>query len=406
MAENWRAELRKKAEEALGNPSPYGEDIDLSRYMDVEPSSPKMSKDVESQVEKVGIDLRGASRSATFFQYDHSVLMLKMFSGIKGLEIMDTESALSTYPWLKEYYWKLVNVDADKYTATAELYSTKGYFIRVSERTKVTIPVQTCLFIGTHGILQAPHNIIIAEPYSEIHIITGCTAAPWVKDLLHLGISEFYVKRGAKVVFTMIHSWPERAYVRPRTGVVVEEEGVFISNYIILRPLKSLQTYPTAWLAGRGASAKFSSVIYASHFEEVDMGSRIILRGGAATGEILSKVVATGNAKVVTRGQLVGEAPGTKAHLECRGLVLCPSASIHSIPEILAKHPETELSHEAAIGKLQEEQLYYLMARGVPPEKAISLLVRGFLDPGLPELPPVLKAEIRKSIMMLEAAKG
>jgi hypothetical protein len=120
------------------------------------------------------------------------------------------------------------------------------------------------------------------------------------------------------------------------------------------------------------------------------------------SGESVFKVVATGNAKVFNRGQIIGQNKDTKGHLECRGMILCPTATITAIPELIAEHSDTELSHEAAIGKLQEEQLHYLMARGISPDQAIGILVKGFLDPGLPGLPKSLQEDIRKRLSLLD----
>jgi len=401
---SWRDELADRAKQALSKKPKLGMDVDLSDYI-LSLSSYVQNleeQDLRNRALSVGIDLDGKNRSATYFQVDHSVLMAQLLSKIPGLEVMNIEEALEKYDWLKKYFWNVVEVDQDKFTAAAELYGRGGCFIRVAPNTRIKFPIQACLFIGTHGAFQAPHNVIIAEPGSEIHILTGCTTGYKVKKALHAGITEIYVKHRARVTFTMIHSWPDEADVRPRTGVLIEDEGVFISNYISLYPFKSLQACPVAYLIGKNSSVKFNNIMYVSKSTRIDSGARIVLSGEGAKGESIFKSVATGNAVIVNRGEIVGAAPHTRGHLECRGLVLCPSATIRAIPELVAKHSQTDLSHEAAIGKLQEEQLHYLMARGVSPDMAISLLVKGFLDPEMPELPPMLQAEIKKSLAMLE----
>jgi len=146
--------------------------------------------------------------------------------------------------------------------------------------------------------------------------------------------------------------------------------------------------------------------VYASKDSIIDLGNKIICMAEGTTGESVFKVVATGNAKVYNRGQIVGQNKFTKGHLECRGMILCPTAAITAIPELIAEHSDTELSHEAAIGKLQEEQLHYLMARGISPDQAIGILVKGFLDPGLPGLPEVLQADIRSKLSVLDRPSG
>jgi hypothetical protein len=405
MDSSWREKFRTKAMQAITKRATYGNDIDLSDFVDPGSIPGMIADDVRKKSLEVGVDV-GQIKSGTYFQLDHSVLLSQLASKIKGLELMSTDLALDKYEWLRDYYWKAVSVEQDKYTAMAELKQTKGYFIRSAPFEKIEQPVQACLYIETDGVLQAPHNIIIAEEGSELNIITGCTVGNRAKKAAHLGISEFYVKKNATLIFTMIHSWADETYIRPRTAAIVEEGGTFISNYILIKPVKDIQSYPTAYLTGRKAKAKFSTIMYVSKDSIVDQGNRIYLMAEGTTGESSFKVVATGSAKVWSRGQMYGQAKDTKGHLECRGLMLCPTATITAIPELIAEHSETELSHEAAIGKLREEELYYLMARGIAPDQAVGVLVKGFLDPGLPGLPENLQAEIRSRLSLLDVSSG
>jgi Fe-S cluster assembly scaffold protein SufB len=156
---------------------------------------------------------------------------------------MPIQKALKLYDWIGDYYWKLVAVDADKYTASAELTLHDGYFIRALPGSKSIYPIQACLYLDKPGIQQNVHNIIIAEEGSELHIITGCTTAAHLRRGLHVGISEFFIKKNAKLSFTMIHNWAEDMHVRPRSACLIDKDGVFISNYIILRPVKTLQMH-------------------------------------------------------------------------------------------------------------------------------------------------------------------
>jgi hypothetical protein len=403
MSDSWRDKYRTKALQTITKKATYGNDIDLTDFVGGGICPDGICEDVRTKSLEVGVDVAETKgKGGTYFQIDHSVLMSQLASKIKGLELMSTDIALDRYEWLRDYYWKAISVEQDKYTAIAELKQSKGYFIRSSPYEKIEDPVQACLYIETEGVLQAPHNIIIAEEGSDLNIITGCTVGKRAKRAAHVGISEFYVKKNATLTFTMIHSWAEETYIRPRTAVIVDEGGTFISNYVLIKPVRDIQSYPTAYLTGKNAKAKFSSIVYAYQDSIIDLGNRMILLGEGTSGESIFKVVATGTAKVYNRGQIVGQNKDTKGHLECRGLMLCPTASITAIPELVAEHSETELSHEAAIGKLQEEQLNYLMARGIQPDQAIGVLVKGFLDPGLPGLPESLQADIRNRLSILE----
>lgn len=405
MSDAWREKFRSQALQTITKRAAYGNDIDLSEFTCLGCSLPSINDDVKKMAQEVGVDV-GDTKGGTFLQMDHAVILNQIASSIKGLEMMPTDAALQRYEWLRDYYWKALSVTQDKYTAIAELKQTKGYYIRSAPNEKIEQPVQTCMYIDSREMLQAPHNIVIAEDGSELNIITGCTVNPKAKRAAHIGVSEFYVKKNAKVIFTMIHNWSDEAYVRPRTSAIIEEGGTFVSNYVLIKPVKDIQSYPTAYLVGKGATAKFNTIVYASKDSIIDLGNKIICMAEGTTGESVFKVVATGNAKVYNRGQIVGQNRFTKGHLECRGMILCPTASITAIPELIAEHSDTELSHEAAIGKLQEEQLHYLMARGISPDQAIGILVKGFLDPGLPGLPEVLQADIRSKLSFLDRPSG
>lgn len=402
----WRQKIIEKAEKAITQPAKFGPDIDLDDFktevpeQNSIPTPAELPTDVKSGANIVGIDPNEKLRSGTFFQYDHSVMLARALKSFPGVEVMSTSEALEKYDWLKDYWWATVPVDQDKYTATAELNQTHGYFIRTKPNTKLTLPVQACLFIGTQGAMQCPHNLIMAEENSELHIITGCTTHPTVKQALHVGISEFYVKEGATITFTMIHGWAPNVDVRPRTGAVVEKNGTFVNNYICFRPVKTIQMYPAAYCNGENARARYHTLLYGSKNSILDVGSKAVLRAKGARAEVTARAIAIDQSQIIARGQLVGEAPETKAHLDCRGLLLSSQARIHSIPELEAKVEGTELSHEAAVGKIQEEQLNYLMTRGLNEEQATALIVRGFLDPDVPGLPDQLRMEVRRIIQL------
>ncbi|MDD1751564.1 MAG: SufD family Fe-S cluster assembly protein, partial [Methanotrichaceae archaeon] len=221
----------------------------------------------------------------------------------------------------------------------------------------------------------------------------GCTTPAHVQRGLHIGVSEFFIKKGAHVSFTMIHSWGKEVDVRPRTGIIIEEGASLSNNYICLRPVKTLQMFPTATLAGRGAVASFNTVVYSS-IGSIDFGSNIILNAPETSAESISRAVSVGG-EVIARGRMTGKVPGARAHLECVGLLLSEKGRIYSIPELDGQSKDLDMSHEAAVGRISEEELEYLMSRGLKQEEATSVIVRGFLDVEIKGLPEELKQEIR-----------
>jgi Fe-S cluster assembly scaffold protein SufB len=393
-------DLDEKALQAKEKKATLGLDVDLDAYSS-EPVSHDYVDDLRTLPEAdkkrmilAGVDAEEKDRSGTYVQADTTVL--HTHSKQDGLQVMSIKQALKESDWIQDYYWKLVAVDADKYTARAQLDLHDGYVIRALPGSKVIYPVQACLYLEKEGLSQNVHNIIIAEEGSELHIITGCATAAHLRRGLHVGISEFYVKKNAKLSFTMIHYWAEEMMVRPRSVGRVEEGGLFLNNYICMKPVKSLQMYPTTHLVGKGAVARFYSLLVGSPGSEMDVGGRIFLKEPGSRAEIIARTISNGG-NIIARGDLIGEVPGIKAHLECRGLIL-NGGSIHAIPELNGKVDGVEMSHEAAVGKIAQDEILYLMSRGLSEDEATATIVRGFLSVDIPGLPPQLKAEIDRAV--------
>jgi Fe-S cluster assembly scaffold protein SufB len=334
-------------------------------------------------------------RTGTFIQIDNAPVHSSVRQ--EGVEVMAVSQALQKYDWLSDYWWRAVAVDTDKYTASVEMNQYNGYFIRTLPGYKTIYPVQACLYLAKAGLAQNVHNIIIAEENSELHIITGCTTASNEEAGLHLGVSEFYIKKGAKVTFTMIHNWNPEVAVRPRSVAIIEENGLFLSNYVLMKPVHSLQMYPTARCAGENAVVRFNSILVAGPGSSLDVGSRVILNARGTKTEIISRAITTGGS-IVARGYVEGNAPDVKGHLECRGLILHKEGVIHAIPELKGTLAGIDLSHEAAVGKIAEEEVEYLMARGLTRTEATATIVRGFLRVDIEGLPPLLGAELQRAV--------
>jgi len=195
----------------------------------------------------------------------------------------------------------------------------------------------------------------------------------------------------------MIHNWNPDIAVRPRTGVIVEEDGLFLSNYVMMKPVRSLQTNPVVRCIGRNATARFNSVLVAPPGSTMDVGSQVFLDARGARAEVVSRAVTTGG-DILARGFIEGNAPDVKGHLECRGLILREEGTIHAIPELKGNLAGIDLSHEAAVGKIAQEEVEYLMARGLTESEATATIVRGFLRVDIEGLPPALNAELQRAI--------
>jgi hypothetical protein len=400
----------KKAEKAKDKKALYGEDIDLEKFILEEAGdhenvnrANEVPKKVQETLLKVGVDPDEKDRSGTFIQMDQSGVCTSCDS--ESVEIMGMNIALDKYNWLKDYMWKAVAVDSDKYTAQTALREKEeggsgGYFIRSLPGSKEVFPLQACMFIGDEKVMQTAHNIIIAEENSELHIITGCATGEDVSSALHVGVSEFYLKKGAKITFTMVHNWAEQVEVRPRTGIMVGDDSTYISNYILTSPVKSIQSYPTAYCTGKNSKVLFQSILGGQKDSVLDMGSRVLLEGEGSSSEIISRAVSKEKSQIYSRGHLAGRVPNVKGHLECHGLVLSDDSMIYAVPELEGSSTELEMSHEAAVGKIAEEEVMYLTSRGLTEEEAASMIVRGFLSMDITGLPPELASETKRMLDM------
>ncbi|WP_319759609.1 SufD family Fe-S cluster assembly protein [Maridesulfovibrio sp.] len=356
--------------------------------------------DEKEQLIMAGVDVDSKDVSATFMQVDHS--NVHCGSNDKDVEVMDIKKALEKYDGLPDYYFKLIDKDKNEITRNAAENLHGGYFVRTKKGAKVEKPVQSCLFLKAENSGQNIHNIVIVEEDSELHIITGCAAAHEKFSGGHFGLSEIYVKKGGKLTFTMVHNWGENTVVRPSTMGVVEEGGTLINNYVLMKKVKDLQSYPTIFLNGEGAVARFNSVLVAPEGSYVDTGTRIIQNAPDTKAETISRTITTGGT-IIARGHIQGNNVPARGHIECQGLIL-GGGRIHAVPELEATVEGVELSHEAAVGKIAQEEIEYLMARGMDEDQATSTIVRGFLNVDIMGLPEKLQKEIDKQIEELDSS--
>jgi Fe-S cluster assembly scaffold protein SufB len=348
----------------------------------------------------VGFDVEEKQRSASYSLLNDREI--GPWRSSRSIELLPVSQALDKYPELmKQFFWKLVNRDQDEFTRSVENIRSKGYFVRVKPGHKAILPLQSCFYIKSERFKQGVHNLIVMEEGSSLNIINGCASAEYVHAGIHIGVTEIYLKKNAHLSYTMIHDWSDEVEVRPRTGILVEDGATFISNYISIKRSKITQSYPTCQLKGRDSSAVFNSLIFAPENSVYDIGARVILDGTHSRAEVVSRTI-SGGGQVIARGELIGNKKSIRAHLECSGMLLNDKGSIKAIPILEAHHPEVDMSHEASVGKIAEEEIYYLMSRGISEEKAISLIVRGFLDTKILGLPPAIEKEVEKTINMLE----
>ncbi len=396
------------AEKAKDKKAPLGVDVTIENFTDEDKFAYELidemndvSKKTKEALLGVGIDTDENARAGSFLQVDQTNIFTNN-SISNNVELMNIGLALDKYDWLKDYFWKVVNPGQDKYTAKTALREEDGiktgFFVRSLPNTKEIFPVQACMFINDSEVMQTAHNIIIAEENSELHLITGCATGDDISSAMHIGVSEMYLKPGAKITYTMVHNWAEQVEVRPRTGIKLADNATYINNYILTSPVRSIQSYPTAYCDGKNSRAIFQSIQGGQNQSIIDVGSRALLNGAGSKSEIISRSISQDESQIYSRGHLSGKVPRVKGHLECHGLVLSEDSMIYAVPELEASSANLELSHEAAVGKIDDNEINYLTSRGITEEEAASMIVRGFLSMDITGLPDELAAETQKMI--------
>lgn len=284
-----------------------------------------------------------------------------------------------------EYFGKLQKDDFKKNEYT-------GYFIKASRNTKHRI--QTCFLTSQKGFEQKVHNVIVLEEGADVEIFTGCLSSLHVKDNRHTAVTEIFVGKNAKLTFNMIHSWGETSEVFPKTVAKVDDGGKYISNYIVWDPVKRIVTSPLAIL-GKNATSVMRSLVHMHDGSDLEVGGRIKLEGNGSNGEVISKIVASGG-KMVNKAEIEAEGSDTQGQIECDALLLRDGIDFETIPELKARVKNTKLSHEASIGKISKDEIEYLMSKGFTESKATEMIVNGFSNDSVKDMPEAVKDQFLK----------
>ncbi|MBS3786854.1 SufD family Fe-S cluster assembly protein [Candidatus Bipolaricaulota bacterium] len=321
----------------------------------------------------------------------------------KGVVMAPMNEALKRYPEARERFMKLYDSGASQLAAYHTAVWNGGIFLWVKEGVKEEIPLHLFFLIQQEALTQAPHIVILAEPESEIKLIEGCTSPILPKHSLHLDMTEAYIEEGAKLDLTVLQNWPEYVHTRPTQRVKVARDARFSVTSVGLGPGKSNITDPHYWVE-QGGRVDVNSIILGRKDSYVDLGGVIHLEGENSTGINNSKAVIMDKSEVITRGKIDAAASGTKGHISCDGLIMDDGSSMETYPGLSSRVEDAELSHEAAIGEIKSEELFYLMSRGLDEEEATQLIVQGFVEPVIEDLPEEYLSEIRKIIEL--ALKG
>jgi len=317
----------------------------------------------------------------------------------RGLIMESMEDAVRNHPYMKDLFMNQFNPYESKLAAYHTAVWNGGVFLHVEPGLKVPMPLHLFFLIQNSAMAQAPHIIIDAREGSEVHLIEGCTSPVLVRHSLHLDMSEVYVGKNAKVKLSVLQNWPEYVHTRPMTRAIIEENGEFINTTVGLGTGKSNIANPK-YIVKENGYVELNGIILGQKDYYVDLGGEMDLEGKGARGMNASKSVIMDKSTVITRGLIRAKAPKTKGHISCDALILNPEAKMETYPGLASEVDDAELSHEAAIGKIREEELFYLMSHGLKEEEATQLIVKGFVNPLLKDIPLEFVIEIRKIIEM------
>jgi Fe-S cluster assembly scaffold protein SufB len=338
-------------------------------------------------------------KAGDFLQVNESNIILSLQQMYEGrVELLRMEDALKR-PGVKRRMGSLLG--RDKFSRKALEERTGGYFVRVLKNQHVDVPIQTCILLNK-AMEQKPYNMIVMEEGAKATVYTGCSAAAITGEAFHIGATEFFVGKGAQLNYVMLHVWPEGVEVRPRSAAHVEEGGSFNSAYVVLRPGAIIQANPKVYLE-KGASGHLTSILRGEGSTKLDIGGELHFKGEGASGILESRSVLGGRSQVRVAAKLVAEAPA-KGHVDCRAILTSEQAQIEAVPIIESNQPDAALTHEASVGKIQEDQLFYLQARGFSEEQARQMIVKGFLSPDMPWLGDRMRQEIDRVVSL--SAKG
>ena len=331
-------------------------------------------------------------------QYESEAIYHNMIKELeeKNVVFCDTDTALKEYPELfKEYFNKLVKYDENKYTALNGAVWSGGTFIYIPPYTKLDRPLQSYFRINSKNMGQFERTIIIVDEDSELHYMEGCTAPTYTSDSLHAAVVEIYVKKNAKCRYTTIQNWSSDVYNLVTKRAIVEENGLmeWIDGNI---GSKVNMKYPSCILAGVGASGNCISIAVASSNQNQDTGAKMIHLAPNTTSNIISKSISAngGNASYRGKVRITKNAINSRSTVKCDTIIVDNISKSDTIPTNIVENDSSNIHHEATVSKIDEEQLFYLMSRGLNEDKAKELLIMGFIDRFREELPMEYAVEL------------
>lgn len=335
-------------------------------------------------------------------QYDSEVIYGSLRESLskKGVVFLGMDEALKQYPELvREHFGKIVPAGDNKLAALNTAVWSGGSFVYVPKGVEVGLPLQAYFRINSENAGQFERTLIIADEGSKVHYVEGCSAPAYSSGSLHAAVVEIVVKKGARVQYTTVQNWYKNVYnlVTKRSWVEEEGEMRWIDGNL---GSKLTMKYPSCILAGRRARGETLSIAFAGDGQHQDAGAKMIHLAPETSSQIISKSISKGNGRASYRGlvQINKGAINSKSKVVCDALLLSDLSRSDTYPVNKIFEQSAVLEHEATVSKVGEEQLFYLMNRGLPEHEAEAMIVNGFLDPVMKEIPLEYAVEMNRLI--------
>ena len=327
----------------------------------------------------------------------------------KGVIFLDTDTGLREHEDLfREYFTSVIPAGDNKFASLNTAVWSGGSFIYVPPGVHVDIPLQAYFRINTENMGQFERTLIIADEGSYVHYVEGCTAPIYKSDSLHSAVVEIVVKKNARVRYTTIQNWSNNVYnlVTKRATAAEGATMEWIDGNI---GSKVTMKYPAVYLLGRHAKGETLSIAFAGEGQHQDAGAKMVHAAPHTSSSIISKSVARGGGRTSYRGlvQVLEGATGSRSTVRCDALLVDTISRSDTYPYVDVREDDVQMGHEATVSKVSEDQLFYLMSRGMAEEEAMAMIVRGFVEPIARELPMEYALELNRLIeLQMEGAVG
>jgi len=320
----------------------------------------------------------------------------------QGVIFKSIENGLKEHPELfREYFGKIIPFTDNKYAALNSAVWSGGSFVYIPPGLKVDLPLQAYFRLNVANIGQFERTIIIADEGSQVHYVEGCTAPQYTTDSFHSGVIEIIVKKDARVRYTTIQNWSNNVYNLVTQRAMVEENGTMEWVDANLGS-KVTMKYPSCMLVGKGAHGEILSIAFSGKGQQHDTGGKVIHLAPDTSSKIISKSISKDGGRASYRGLLRVNKGNTnvKSNVVCDALLLDDHSRSDTYPYIEVDEQDVNIGHEASVSKVEEEQLFYLMSRGLSEEEATSMVVSGFIEPLVKELPMEYAIEMNRLIQL------